>query len=58
MPHFLALAWMYREDYARGDLKMLPVVLQLGFSCSEFIHLVFKVLLISDELFIVFIQGV
>ncbi len=26
MPHFLALAWMYREDYARGGLKMLPVV--------------------------------
>jgi protoheme IX farnesyltransferase len=26
MPHFLALAWMYRADYARGGLKMLPVV--------------------------------
>lgn len=26
MPHFLALAWMYREDYARGGFKMLPVV--------------------------------
>jgi protoheme IX farnesyltransferase len=26
IPHFLALAWMYREDYARGGLKMLPVV--------------------------------
>ena len=26
MPHFLALAWMYREDYARGGLRMLPVV--------------------------------
>ncbi len=20
-PHFLAIAWIYREDYARGDLK-------------------------------------
>lgn len=25
-PHFLAIAWMYRHDYARGDLPMLPVV--------------------------------
>ena len=23
-PHFLAIAWIYREDYARGGLKMLP----------------------------------
>jgi protoheme IX farnesyltransferase len=26
IPHFLAIAWMYREDYARAGLKMLPVV--------------------------------
>lgn len=26
MPHFLALAWMYRKDYARGDYAMLPVL--------------------------------
>jgi protoheme IX farnesyltransferase len=25
-PHFLAIAWMYREDYARAGVKMLPVV--------------------------------
>jgi protoheme IX farnesyltransferase len=25
-PHFFAIAWMYRDDYARGNLKMLPVV--------------------------------
>ena len=24
MPHFLAIAWMYREDYARGGFVMLP----------------------------------
>lgn len=24
MPHFLALAWMYRKDYARGGHAMLP----------------------------------
>lgn len=26
IPHFLAIAWMYREDYARGGLRMLPVI--------------------------------
>ena len=25
-PHFYALAWMFREDYARGGLQMLPVI--------------------------------
>ena len=25
-PHFLAIAWIYREDYARGGMKMLPEV--------------------------------
>ncbi len=26
LPHFFALAWLYREDYARGGFAMLPVV--------------------------------
>jgi protoheme IX farnesyltransferase len=26
VPHFLAIAWLYREDYARGGFPMLPVV--------------------------------
>jgi protoheme IX farnesyltransferase len=26
LPHFLAIAWMFREDYARGGFPMLPVV--------------------------------
>lgn len=25
-PHFLSIAWLYREDYAQGDIRMLPVV--------------------------------
>ena len=25
-PHFLAIAWIYRDDYRRGGHKMLPVV--------------------------------
>jgi protoheme IX farnesyltransferase len=26
LPHFLAIAWIYREDYARAGYRMLPVV--------------------------------
>jgi protoheme IX farnesyltransferase len=26
LPHFLAIAWMYREDYARAGFAMLPVI--------------------------------
>lgn len=26
LPHFLAIAWMYREDYARAGYPMLPVI--------------------------------
>jgi protoheme IX farnesyltransferase len=26
IPHFMAIAWMYREDYARAGFPMLPVV--------------------------------
>ncbi len=26
IPHFLAIAWIYREDYARAGLLMLPVI--------------------------------
>lgn len=26
IPHFMAIAWMYREDYARGGMRMLPVI--------------------------------
>lgn len=26
IPHFLSLAWMYREDYRRGGFRMLPEV--------------------------------
>jgi protoheme IX farnesyltransferase len=30
IPHFFALAWLYREDYARGGFAMLPVVDRTG----------------------------
>ena len=26
LPHFMAIAWMYRDDYARAGFKMLPVL--------------------------------
>jgi len=35
MPHFLAIAWLYREDYARGRQMMLPVVDPSGASTSR-----------------------
>jgi protoheme IX farnesyltransferase len=30
IPHFLALAWLYRDDYARGGFRMLPVLDRSG----------------------------
>ncbi len=29
-PHFLSIAWMYREDYARAGIRMLPAVERSG----------------------------
>ena len=29
-PHFYAIAWIFRDDYARGGFKMLPVVEEDG----------------------------
>ena len=31
-PHFMAIAWLYREDYGRAGIKMLPVVQPDGLS--------------------------
>ena len=35
MPHFLALAWMYRKDYERGGYAMLPVADPSGRSTTR-----------------------
>lgn len=35
MPHFLALAWMYRKDYARAGFRMLPSIDPLGETTSR-----------------------
>ena len=34
-PHFYAIAWMYREDYARAGIQMLPVVERDGVSTGR-----------------------
>jgi len=31
-PHFMAIAWLYREDYTRAGIRMLPVVQPDGLS--------------------------
>ena len=31
LPHFLAIAWIYRDDYARANLAMLPCLDRAGF---------------------------
>jgi len=34
-PHFFSIAWLYREDYASGGVKMLPVVEEDGRSTAR-----------------------
>jgi len=48
-PHFYAIAWMYREDYARAGIRMLPVVEPDGVSTSRQI-LGFALLLVPFSL--------
>lgn len=35
MPHFFAIAWLYREDYARAGIPLLPVVAPDGRSTGR-----------------------
>jgi len=48
-PHFYAIAWMYRDDYARAGIRMLPVVEPDGHSTARQIVL-FASLLIPASL--------
>jgi protoheme IX farnesyltransferase len=34
-PHFFSIAWLYREDYASGGIRMLPVVEEDGRSTAR-----------------------
>lgn len=45
LPHFLAIAWMYREDYARAGFPMLPVIDPDGGSTARMILLYTAVLI-------------
>jgi protoheme IX farnesyltransferase len=48
-PHFFSIAWLYREDYASGGVKMLPVVEEDGRSTARRI-LIYSVALIPISL--------
>lgn len=45
IPHFLAIAWMYRDDYAQGGFKMLPIFDRSG-HLTSFMVAAWAVLLI------------
>lgn len=45
IPHFLALAWLYRLDYERGGFRMLPVIDPSGRFTSQ-VSLVYIVALV------------
>src|SRR5271154_492340 len=34
-PHFFSIAWLYRDDYAKGGIRMLPVVEEDGRSTAH-----------------------
>ena len=48
-PHFLAIAWMYRDQYAKAGIKMLPVVEPSGRLTAHQI-VVFTVMLLPISL--------
>ncbi|MFK7845699.1 MAG: heme o synthase [Rhodothermales bacterium] len=50
LPHFLALAWMYRKDYGRAGFKMLPVVEPNGRSTANQMLISAVLLLITSLL--------
>jgi heme o synthase len=53
-PHFDAIAWMYRDDYARGGIRLLPVIEPDGESTARRI-LLCSILLIPISLTPVFL---
>jgi protoheme IX farnesyltransferase len=48
-PHFFSIAWLYREDYARGQIRMLPVVEEEGRATAIQI-LIYSLLLVPVSL--------
>lgn len=49
MPHFMAISWMYREDYERGGFRML-VLAEKGPLLVSYCALIYTVLLIAVTL--------
>ena len=48
LPHFLAIAWIYREEYARAGLHMLPVVDSDGKrTCRQMLRFTVLLILVS-----------
>jgi protoheme IX farnesyltransferase len=56
IPHFLAIAWMYRDDYAKGGYRMLPIVDPTGRATATTI-LVWSVTLLLVTLAPAYILG-
>ena len=54
-PHFMAIAWLYREDYGRAGIRMLPVVQPDG-SSTALEALTYAVLMLPVSLLPVFLH--
>jgi protoheme IX farnesyltransferase len=54
-PHFMAIAWLYREDYGRAGIKMLPVVQPDGWS-TVLEAIIYAVLMIPASLLPVYMH--
>ncbi|MCL4220064.1 MAG: heme o synthase [Phycisphaerales bacterium] len=39
IPHFMAIAWMFRDDYQRGGMRMLPVIDRTGLGTASVVCL-------------------
>ncbi len=58
-PHFLAIAWMYREQYAKAGIKMLPVVEPDGrITARQIVSFAFMLLVASLAPFFLGLAGV
>jgi protoheme IX farnesyltransferase len=54
-PHFMAISWLYREDYGRAGIRMLPVVQPDGWS-TVLEALTYAVLMIPVSLMPVYLH--
>lgn len=56
LPHFLALAWMYKDDYRRGGYRMLSLVDESGATC--FRQILFQSVLLVLVSILPFLYGI